>query len=91
MKVVALWMLAVALVRGATGDLPPPERSYNILMLLPVGSKSHRNVFMPMAEALADRGHKVRPVPASNITIGCGALICRNKSVQKHATIRVLQ
>ncbi|XP_066941903.1 UDP-glycosyltransferase UGT5-like [Macrobrachium rosenbergii] len=41
------------------GGLLPPERSYKILMLLPMGSKSHRNVFMPLAEALADRGHKV--------------------------------
>ncbi|XP_069179875.1 UDP-glucosyltransferase 2-like isoform X2 [Procambarus clarkii] len=28
-------------------------------MLLPVSSKSHRNVFMSLAEALADRGHEV--------------------------------
>nr|XP_045586570.1 UDP-glucosyltransferase 2-like [Procambarus clarkii] len=28
-------------------------------MLLPVSSKSHRNLFMSLAEALADRGHKV--------------------------------
>ncbi|ROT73743.1 UDP-glucuronosyltransferase [Penaeus vannamei] len=28
-------------------------------MLLPVSSKSHRNVFLPVAEALADRGHKI--------------------------------
>ncbi|KAK8724695.1 hypothetical protein OTU49_011227 [Cherax quadricarinatus] len=41
------------------GKLSPPERSYKILMLLPVSSKSHKNVFMPLAEALADRGHKI--------------------------------
>ncbi|XP_066982218.1 UDP-glycosyltransferase UGT5-like [Macrobrachium rosenbergii] len=40
-------------------ELLPPERSYKILMLLPIGSKSHRNLFMPLVEALAERGHKV--------------------------------
>lgn len=59
MKVVTMCMLAVALVGSATGGLSPPQRSYKILMLLPVGSSSHRNVFMPLAEALADRGHKI--------------------------------
>ncbi|XP_064112822.1 UDP-glycosyltransferase UGT5-like isoform X2 [Macrobrachium nipponense] len=53
----ALFLLVLTGTGGA--DLPPPERSYKILMLLPVGSKSHRNVFMPLVEALADRGHKV--------------------------------
>ncbi|KAK7086310.1 hypothetical protein SK128_005001 [Halocaridina rubra] len=41
------------------GVLPPPERSYNILMLLPASSKSHRNVFMPLVEGLVERGHKI--------------------------------
>ncbi|KAK8724734.1 hypothetical protein OTU49_017491, partial [Cherax quadricarinatus] len=41
------------------GKLSPPERSYKILMLLPVSARSHRNVFNPLAEALADRGHKI--------------------------------
>ncbi|XP_050729374.1 UDP-glycosyltransferase UGT5-like isoform X3 [Eriocheir sinensis] len=59
MKVMALCILAAALMRGAAGDLTPPERSYKILMLLTSSSKSHKNVFMPFAEALADRGHKV--------------------------------
>ncbi|KAG0719707.1 hypothetical protein GWK47_000744 [Chionoecetes opilio] len=60
MKVVALCMLAVAaLVGGAAADLPPPERSYKILMLLPIATKSHTNMFMPLVEALADRGHKI--------------------------------
>ncbi|CAL4070509.1 unnamed protein product [Meganyctiphanes norvegica] len=40
-------------------SLPPAEKSYNILMLLPVASKSHRNVFTPLAKALDARGHKV--------------------------------
>ncbi|XP_042233281.1 UDP-glycosyltransferase UGT5-like [Homarus americanus] len=59
MKVATLCVLVAALTQGALGVLSPPERSYKILMLLPVSSKSHRNVFMPIAEALADRGHKV--------------------------------
>ncbi|XP_050693304.1 UDP-glycosyltransferase UGT5-like isoform X2 [Eriocheir sinensis] len=59
MKVVTICMLAAALMVGATGNLPPPERSYKILMLLPASSKSHKNVFMALAEALADRGHKI--------------------------------
>ncbi|KAK4308410.1 hypothetical protein Pmani_019884 [Petrolisthes manimaculis] len=44
-----------------TGDWmqQPSEKSYKILMLLPVSTKSHKNIFMPLAEALADRGHKV--------------------------------
>ncbi|XP_018013129.1 UDP-glycosyltransferase UGT5-like [Hyalella azteca] len=41
------------------GALEAPERSYDILMLLPCASKSHRNVFMPLATALTQRGHKV--------------------------------
>ena len=59
MKVVAMCMMAVLLVGSATGGLPPPERSYKILMILAAASKSHRNVFMPLVDALADRGHKV--------------------------------
>ena len=43
----------------ATAFLPPPERSYNILMMLPACSVSHRNVFMPLAHELVQRGHKV--------------------------------
>ncbi|XP_042887613.1 UDP-glycosyltransferase UGT5-like [Penaeus japonicus] len=49
----------LVLVGVACAELAPPERSYKILMLLPVSSKSHRNVFMPVAEGLADRGHKI--------------------------------
>ncbi|KAG0730425.1 2-hydroxyacylsphingosine 1-beta-galactosyltransferase [Chionoecetes opilio] len=59
MQVVTLCVLAAALAGQATGGLLPPERPYKILMLLPVASKSHRNVFLPLAEALADRGHKI--------------------------------
>ncbi|KAG0700404.1 UDP-glucuronosyltransferase 2B19 [Chionoecetes opilio] len=59
MQVVTLCVLAAALAGQATGGLLPPERPYKILMLLPVGSKSHRNVFLPLAEALTDRGHKI--------------------------------
>ncbi|XP_050692924.1 UDP-glycosyltransferase UGT5-like [Eriocheir sinensis] len=59
MKGATLCMLAAALILSVAGSLPPPERSYNILVLFPVASKSHRNVLMAVAEALADRGHKV--------------------------------
>ena len=59
MKVVTLCVLAVLLVGRVTGDLPPPERSYRILMLLPAAPKSHRIVFMALSNALVDRGHKV--------------------------------
>ncbi|XP_050693307.1 UDP-glycosyltransferase UGT5-like [Eriocheir sinensis] len=59
LKVVTLCMLAAALMLTSAGNLPPPERSYKILMLLPASSKSHRNVFMSLAEALAVRGHKI--------------------------------
>ncbi|XP_027223444.2 UDP-glycosyltransferase UGT5 [Penaeus vannamei] len=56
---VAVLALALALMGVAWAELAPPERSYKILMLLPISSKSHRNVFLPVAEALADRGHKI--------------------------------
>ncbi|KAG7162654.1 2-hydroxyacylsphingosine 1-beta-galactosyltransferase-like 1 [Homarus americanus] len=59
MKVATLCVLVAALTRGALGVLSPPERSYKILILLPVSTRSHRIVFMTIAEALADRGHKV--------------------------------
>ncbi|XP_064112836.1 UDP-glycosyltransferase UGT5-like isoform X1 [Macrobrachium nipponense] len=53
-------VLIFLMLTGIGGaELLPPERSYKFLMLLPMGSKSHRNVFMPLVEALADRGHKV--------------------------------
>ncbi|XP_063608499.1 UDP-glycosyltransferase UGT5-like [Penaeus indicus] len=37
----------------------PPRASYKILMLLPLSSRSHRTIFLTLARALADRGHKV--------------------------------
>ncbi|XP_064112827.1 UDP-glycosyltransferase UGT5-like isoform X2 [Macrobrachium nipponense] len=58
MKWLSVLLLLISTWTGGA-DLLPPERSYKILMLLPIGSKSHRNVFIPLAEALADRGHKV--------------------------------
>lgn len=58
MKAILLALL-VALVGAVSGKLPPPEKSYNILMLLPVGTKSHKNFFTSVAEALGERGHKV--------------------------------
>ncbi|KAF2360184.1 UDP-glucuronosyl/UDP-glucosyltransferase [Trinorchestia longiramus] len=51
--------VAALVVMVAEAALPPPERPYNILMLLPVSSKSHRNVFVPLVTALTERGHKV--------------------------------
>ncbi|CAL4124093.1 unnamed protein product, partial [Meganyctiphanes norvegica] len=57
-----MWMwciLTLSMVGMSACTLSPTEKSYKILMLLPVGSKSHRNVFLPLAEALAERGHKV--------------------------------
>ncbi|KAK8724684.1 hypothetical protein OTU49_011220 [Cherax quadricarinatus] len=59
MKSTTMCVLVVMLVGSIMGKLSPPERSYKILMLLPVSTRSHRNVFMPLAEALADRGHKI--------------------------------
>ena len=59
MKVLTMCILVVILGGSTTGELPDPERPYKILMLLAVASESHRNVFMPLVEALANRGHKV--------------------------------
>ncbi|XP_071524054.1 UDP-glycosyltransferase UGT5-like [Panulirus ornatus] len=56
------WVVVLAVLGGigcVLGSLPPPQKSYKILMLLPMSSKSHRDLFLPLAEALADRGHKV--------------------------------
>jgi len=33
--------------------------SYNILLMLPFGAKSHKNVFDPIAEELGKRGHQI--------------------------------
>ncbi|KAK4324249.1 hypothetical protein Pmani_005089 [Petrolisthes manimaculis] len=60
-KVAALGV--VVMLAGVVGELPPPEASYKILMLLPVSTKSHKNIFMALAEALADRGHKLLNPP----------------------------
>ncbi|KAG0710470.1 UDP-glucuronosyltransferase 2B14 [Chionoecetes opilio] len=60
-------MVVAAWAGGVSGDLPPPEAPYKILMLLPVSSRSHNRVFQPVAEALADRGHQV--VMLTNIPV----------------------
>ncbi|KAF2356870.1 UDP-glucuronosyl/UDP-glucosyltransferase [Trinorchestia longiramus] len=52
-------LLMTLMQQGAHANLEPPERSYEILMLLPSCSRSHRNVFLPLATGLAERGHKV--------------------------------
>ncbi|XP_063593604.1 UDP-glycosyltransferase UGT5-like [Penaeus indicus] len=70
----AVLALALALMGVAWAELAPPERSYKILMLLPISSKSHRNVFLPVAEGLADRGHKV-------------VLVVNHPPVSKHPNI----
>ncbi|KAF2345481.1 hypothetical protein FHG87_023763, partial [Trinorchestia longiramus] len=67
-------VLLLAGVLVADAALPPPEQLYNFLMLLPMSSKSHRNVFMPLATALTQRGHKVtmlsnHPPPENNSKI----------------------
>ncbi|XP_064113060.1 UDP-glycosyltransferase UGT5-like isoform X2 [Macrobrachium nipponense] len=59
-----LFLLLV--LRWTSGELPPPERSYKILMVLPVSSHSHRNVFLPLAKALAERGHKIEMLSNTN-------------------------
>jgi len=64
MRLLPLFALLLPLAGAASppdqeSTLAPSEKSYNILMLLPVSSKSHRNVFMPLATALTQRGHKV--------------------------------
>ncbi|KAK8744594.1 hypothetical protein OTU49_000883 [Cherax quadricarinatus] len=56
---VVLVVVAVMLGGGTVGHLPPREKSYKILFLLMASPISHRNVFIPIAEALADRGHQV--------------------------------
>ncbi|XP_063593601.1 UDP-glycosyltransferase UGT5-like isoform X1 [Penaeus indicus] len=56
---VALTFLLVALTGVSLGKLGPLERPYKILMLLPAGSKSHKHFFMSIADALAERGHRV--------------------------------
>ncbi|KAK8720021.1 hypothetical protein OTU49_013624 [Cherax quadricarinatus] len=59
MMLAMMYVLLAALMGQVAGELAAPERSYKILMLLPVSTTSHKNFFMPLAEALGDRGHKV--------------------------------
>nr|XP_053656458.1 UDP-glycosyltransferase UGT5-like [Cherax quadricarinatus] len=59
MKLTTMCALVATLILVIKGKLSPPERSYRILMLLPFSSRSHKSVFMPLAVALADRGHKI--------------------------------
>ena len=79
MEAARLCVLVTVLAISAQGNLTPPERSYKILMLLPVSSKSHNNVFQPMAEAMADRGHKVNNVCITHFNI------CRSKESLSNA------
>ncbi|XP_063876156.1 UDP-glycosyltransferase UGT5-like isoform X1 [Scylla paramamosain] len=59
MKVLVLCVLAAALAANGAGILFPSERSYKILILHPYWARSHKNMMMAFAEALADRGHKI--------------------------------
>ena len=34
--------------------------SYNVLMMMTIGSRSHKNALDPIAEGLAKKGHQVR-------------------------------
>ncbi|XP_069945335.1 UDP-glycosyltransferase UGT5-like [Cherax quadricarinatus] len=56
---VVVVLVAMMLGDGTVGHLPPREKSYKILFLVIASPISHRNVFIPIAEALADRGHQV--------------------------------
>lgn len=79
MSVTAIFMLMVAALAGvAAGNLAPSERSYNILILLPVSAQSHTIVHVAVAEALVERGHQVRPdshVHRSHMKKGCLTLL----------------
>lgn len=84
-----LVMAAVVVMAPETdAGLPPPERPYNFLMLLPVSTWSQLNVFMPLATGLIERGHKVtilsnhKPKEHPNIThIDPGLAILQEDSV----------
>lgn len=59
----------------ACDGLHPPRERYKILFLMPITYHSHRAAILPIAEALAERGHEVemvtslpapeRPLPAN--------------------------
>ena len=61
LKAIFLLQLFLSLSHGSSKVSPNDinDEKYKILMLLPFASKSHRNVFIPIAEGLADKGHKV--------------------------------
>ena len=55
-----LWCaIALFMAASRTAALAPPDRPYNILMVIPMTYHSHRSVFLPLADALAYRGHNV--------------------------------
>ncbi|XP_069945338.1 UDP-glucosyltransferase 2-like isoform X2 [Cherax quadricarinatus] len=90
-----LLVVLVVMLGGCTvGDLPPREKSYKVLVLLITSPISHRNVFIPIAEALADRGHQVDVLAShpnfsttSNITqYNTGIKFARNNN-----TFRILE
>ena len=61
----------IFLLSESDGSVPITEDKYKILMLLPFGSKSHRNVFIPIAEGLANKGHKVNSESELIVKIRC--------------------
>ncbi|KAK7079985.1 hypothetical protein SK128_025299 [Halocaridina rubra] len=52
---ILLWTLTSC----TEGELAPLQKPYKILVPIPVSSWSHRQVILPIIEALADRGHQV--------------------------------
>ncbi|XP_042204132.1 uncharacterized protein LOC121853822 [Homarus americanus] len=67
MRVVWLLCLVAALTDdGVMGELSPPDKSYKILVPIPMIGRSHWNMFKPLLEALALRGHQIvtmHPLP----------------------------
>ncbi|KAK7079176.1 hypothetical protein SK128_001480 [Halocaridina rubra] len=62
----AFYLLTISSVSTASSDgdkssecTQTTGECYNILMLLPLSSRSHRSLFTTLAEALAIRGHKI--------------------------------
>lgn len=52
-------LLLVCVQSSSTSRHLPLPRPYNVLILSPTGSRSHQGLLMPIAVALADRGHQV--------------------------------
>ncbi|XP_047498158.1 UDP-glucosyltransferase 2-like isoform X1 [Penaeus chinensis] len=59
MRVAAALGLAVACALAAAGSGENVMQPNRVLFLAPISSKSHKNLYMGVAEALADRGNQV--------------------------------